>query len=118
MQQTSPFHQRTFDIAVTKQVADEFVFRSRVSHQFTHHFRCACAVLYRHAHGQITRIIGAASPEKRGPARTFARSNTRSLIGYVSSSNAAAMASPSPPWKNEKMIPRVVGLPSCPTNPR
>ena len=44
MEQTPPFDQRSFDIAVTKQVADEFMLRSRISHEFTHHFRCAGAV--------------------------------------------------------------------------
>jgi hypothetical protein len=68
---------------VTKQVADEFMFRSRISHQFTHHLRCAGAVLHRNAHGQITRVIGpvihplAQNPEPTAHRRIFSR-KTRS----------------------------------------
>src|SRR5439155_23692331 len=56
----APLYQRAFDIAVTQQFIGELVFAARISYQRAHHFRCAGAVLHRHAHTQITWIIGAA----------------------------------------------------------
>ena len=56
----APLHQRAFDIAVTQQFAGELVLAARISHQRAHHFRCTGAVMHRHTHTQITRIIGPA----------------------------------------------------------
>ena len=54
----APLHQRSFDIAVTQQFVSQLVLGARISHQRAHHFGCASAVLHRHTHGEVTRIIG------------------------------------------------------------
>ena len=59
-QETAPFHQRAFDVSGTKRVVGQFVTRARIRHDFANDFGRAGAVLHRHAHLQITGMIGTA----------------------------------------------------------
>ena len=86
----APLHQRAFDIAVTQQFVGELVLGARISHQRAHHFRCAGAVLHRHAHGEVTWIIGAAvnpltqNAEPPAHQRVFAgEARTGANIGQI-----------------------------------
>ena len=84
-QETAPFHERALNIAMTQQIRGDSVTSAWILDQLANHFCRARAVMDRHAHFQITRMIrafvdrlakGAESPRQAGILARKTRTGT------------------------------------------